>query len=260
VSTTKLVAVQVIASGLQIDGIANSASYATNLVCSAGSLASIFGSGFTNGAKEGTTTTPFPTELAGVGLDVNGGPAPLLYVSDQLINFQCPNADPGSPVTIVVKGTNGKTAEVELTQEEASPGIFSTNESGQGQGAVLVAGTSLIAGPVGPGSRPIHPGEYIEVFATGLGPTDFLVNPGDPAPITKLIGAVRPVSVTIGGRQLEPTFAGLAPGFSGLWQINVQVPEDIATGVAIPLLVNVTLSDGTVVTSNIVTIAIEPAS
>jgi uncharacterized protein (TIGR03437 family) len=257
VSTTKLVAVQVLTSGLQIGGIANSASYATDLVCSPGSLASIFGSGFTSGAKDGATTMPFPTELAGVRLDVDGVPAPLLYVSDQLINFQCPNADQGSSVTMVVKGTDGETAKVELTQVEASPGIFSINESGQGQGAVLVAGTSLIAGAVGPGSRPIHPGEYIEVFATGLGPTDFLVNPGTPAPNTKLIRAARPVSLTIGGEQLEPTFAGLAPGFVGLFQLNVQVPMDTSTGVAIPLLVNVTLSDGTVVTSNIVTIAIE---
>jgi uncharacterized protein (TIGR03437 family) len=202
---------------------------------------------------------PFPTKLAGVGLEVNGGAAPLLYVSDQLINFQCPNSGKGSSVTIVVKGTDGETAKVELTQEEASPGIFSMNESGQGQGAVLVAGTSQIAGPRGSGSRPAHPGEYIEVFATGLGPTDSPLDPGAPAPVTKLIRAVRPVSLTIGGKELDPAFAGLAPGFGGLWQINVHLPTDITTGVAVPLQVNVTLSDGTIVTSNIVTIEIEPA-
>src|ERR1022692_3240218 len=176
--------------------------------------------------------------------------------SDQLINFQRPSSPAGLRMTIVFQGANSETGKIEFTEAEASSGIFSTNESGPGQGAVLVAGTSFVAGPTGTGSRPAHPGEYIEIFATGLGPTDSPVAPGSPAPLTKLVHAALPVSVAIGGEPVVPEFAGLAPGFAGLWQINARLPVDISSGVAIPLQVSVTLSDGTIVNSNIVTIAI----
>jgi uncharacterized protein (TIGR03437 family) len=259
VSTTQLVPVQVLASGLQPSAIVNAASYATNAICSAGSFASIFGSGFTGGVVQSASSVPLPTQLADAVLDIDGSAAPLLYSSDQLINFECPNSGPGTPMIIVIKGPKGATGKVEFTQQEASPGIFSTNQSGQGQGVVLVGGTPLIAGPAGPHSRPAQVGEYIEVFATGLGPTESVIAPGHAAPLTKLIHALRQVSLTIGGEQVVPEFAGLAPGFVGLWQINAKLPDDITRGVAVPLEVNVTLSNGQIVTSNIVTIAIDPS-
>jgi hypothetical protein len=63
--------------------------------------------------------------------------------------------------------------------------------------------------------------------------------------LTKLVHAVLPISVAIGGEPVVPEFAGLAPGFAGLWQINVRLPVDISSGVAIPLQVSVTLPDRT---------------
>jgi uncharacterized protein (TIGR03437 family) len=253
---TSLIFTLQLTSGLRIDSVANSASYSTDVVCSAGSLASAFGSGFTIGVEASATRMPLPTKLAGVGLKVNGLPAPLIYVSDQLINFQCPNIARVSPVTIVVTGANGETAKFELIWDEASPGIFSMNKKGQGQGVVLVAGTSLIAGPGGPGSRPAQPGEYIEVFATGLGPT----YPLHRRSVGSTMRAVLPVSCTIGDKQLESALAERVLGLDGLWHIYVQLPTDITMGAAVPLQVNVKLSDGTVVSSNIVTIAIGPIS
>ena len=51
------------------------------------------------------------------------------------------------------------------------PGIYATNGSGTGQGAVQIANTTFFAAPPGmfPGSRPVQPGEYISIYATGLG-------------------------------------------------------------------------------------------
>ena len=40
-------------------------------------------------------------------------------------------------------------------------------------------------------------------------------------------------TVTIGGQNAPVSFAGLAPGFVGLYQINVIVPSGIATGLQI---------------------------
>jgi uncharacterized protein (TIGR03437 family) len=60
------------------------------------------------------------------------------------------------------------------------------------------------------------------------------------------------VTVTIGGVPATPSFAGLAPGWVGLYQVNVQVPANAPVGDAVP----VALSVGGAV-SNQVTIAVQ---
>ena len=63
-------------------------------------------------------------------------------------------------------------------------------------------------------------------------------------------------TVTIGGQTARVLFSGMAPGWVGLWQINVQIPAEIPASVtpgsAVPLTIT---ADG--VTSNTVTIAVE---
>jgi uncharacterized protein (TIGR03437 family) len=63
----------------------------------------------------------------------------------------------------------------------------------------------------------------------------------------------------IGGIPVTPSFAGLAPTLVGTYQVNVQVPENMVTGTAVPVYLQITLSDGTVVQSNTVTMAVDEA-
>jgi uncharacterized protein (TIGR03437 family) len=71
-------------------------------------------------------------------------------------------------------------------------------------------------------SRPAKPGETVELYGTGFGPT----NPKPPAGQLFFPGAfptAAPVTVTIGGIKANVAFAGLAA--AGLYRLNVTVPN-----------------------------------
>jgi uncharacterized protein (TIGR03437 family) len=150
----------------------------------------------------------------------------------------------------------------QTTMPEAAPGIYSFNLTGTGQGSIYVANSPLVAMPVAPGigGRPAHQGEYITIWANGLGPnTGGAPDPGMPAALAPLVTATDSIQVVIGGTAVTPSFAGLAPTLVGTYQVNVQVPENMVTGTAVPVYLQITLSDGTVVQSNTVTMAVDEA-
>jgi uncharacterized protein (TIGR03437 family) len=82
---------------------------------------------------------------------------------------------------------------------------------------------------VGP-SNPVPRGQALVIFATGLGT---VTQSGE------LLRTDTPVSVMLNGIELPASFAGLAPGFIGLYQVNVSIPVSIAPGLGIPLMLNV---------------------
>jgi len=78
-------------------------------------------------------------------------------------------------------------------------------------------------------------------------PTD-----GQTASTTKLSPTIDPVTVTIGASPTTAQFAGLTPGFVGLYQVNVRVPDDVQNGASVPVSISISGRE-----SNTVTIAIE---
>jgi uncharacterized protein (TIGR03437 family) len=134
-----------------------------------------------------------------------------------------------------------------------SPGIFTIPPGGTGQGAIKIANSATYAAPEGsvPGSlaRPAKIGEFISIFCTGLGAVTATPATGVPSPSPSPTTVDTP-EVMIGGVAATVSFSGLAPGFVGLYQVNVQVPN-VAGGDAVPLL----LSIGGV-NANAVTVAI----
>lgn len=136
----------------------------------------------------------------------------------------------------------------------ASPGLFAVNAAGQG--AVLIASSGELVMSTGsiPGraSRPAKRGEYITIYCTGLGAVENQPGSGSPAPGSPLSMVKQTPTVTVGGVSAPVTFAGLAPGFVGLYQVNVQVPESILGGDAVQLVLTAGGSS-----SNTITIAVE---
>ena len=237
--------------------MSNSASAVRGDVCSPGGLASLSGAGLTTQAPQSATPVPLPTRLAGVQVDVNGAPAPLLFISDSRVTFQCPLLAPGSPLEVSLRTERGvSTRAVRSVMQAAAPGLFTWGTGGQG--VVMNAATNEIAMPKTKGiaSRPAVSGEYISIFANGLGEVIDGVAAGTPAPEERLVLLKNKIKVVLGGIEIDPVFAGLAPGTVGLFQVNAQLPQGIPVGPGVPLYLKVILADGTVVSSNAVTLAI----
>ncbi len=195
---------------------------------SAGALATVFGQHLSVNLSglASSTTLPLLTQLAGASVTVNGVPAPLLAVANagggEQINFQIPwEAASASSVQVVVNnGIASSAATVELSV--AQPGIFLIDG--------VNGATEHLDGAVVSTSNPAAPGEYVVVFATGLGPVNPPVVTGQAAPATTLSTTTITPSVTIGGLPATVLFSGEAPYFVGLNQLNIQVPAGASSG------------------------------
>ena len=77
----------------------------------------------------------------------------------------------------------------------------------------------------------IAKGGAVLLFATGQGLVDPAIESGALAPGAEPFPRPKsPVSVTVGGIPAQVFFSGLAPGFAGLLQVNIFVPEGVASG------------------------------
>jgi uncharacterized protein (TIGR03437 family) len=226
--------------------------------CSPAGLASLIGTGFVNAGPEIGTTSPLPVRLAGASVQINGEPAPLLHVSDSRINFQCPSLAPGTPLTIAVAG-GAANVQIESTMKAAVPAIFTIK--GPRNGAIVIPETGEVVGASDQNSsvssRPARAGEMLTIYASGLGQTAETIPAGTLAPADRTIALNHPIKVVIGNMEIDPSFAGLAPGTVGVFQVNVQLPADSPLGSEVPVSLRVPLPDGSSVLSNEVTIPIE---
>jgi uncharacterized protein (TIGR03437 family) len=229
--------------------------------CSPGGLASLLGAGLTGAQTERSTSQLLPTQLAGVQVMVNGVPAPLLLASSSQINFQCPVLPQGTAMEIQVEPTSGGLRSLlQTVMQAAVPLLFQLDASGRG--LVTIAGTNEIAMAKIDGipSRPATRGEYLTIHASGLGEVVDGVAAGTAAPSNRPVSTKAKIKLVLGDIEIDPEFAGLAPGTVGVYQVNAQVPGTAPGGAAVPLYLKMTLPDGTIVRSNTVTMAIEDAT
>ena len=219
-----------------------------------GGIAALYGTNLTGVTASANSAPPLPYALGGTTLTIPGVfPVALFYVSPLQIDFQVPfmQVFGSTPTTLTV--TQGElSTTVNITLVPFAPAIFTTNSQGTGQAAALIGGS--LAAPIGafPGSRPAKPGESVAIYCTGLGNVTNAPDPGAPAlsnPLSHTLGT--PV-VTLGGAKVSTTFSGLAPGFVGLYQVNMQIPAGVAGGSAVPLVLMI---GG--VSSNTATIAVQ---
>ncbi|MBI3933834.1 MAG: hypothetical protein HY316_04025 [Acidobacteria bacterium] len=238
---------------LNAGGIVNAASSAAGEPLAPGSIVSVYGSNLANNAVL-ASVLPLPTSLGSATLNIAGSDVPLFYSSSGQINAQLPfdlpaNSRPHVYVRVQRSGSSVETASVPetITVAAARPAIFTVNQQGTGQGAILNQNSS----PNSP-SNPESRGRVVQIFATGLGATNPVVPPGQSSPANPPANTVLLVTAQIGDQPATVQFAGLAPNYVGLYQVNVLVPASAPTGSAVPLVLT---QDG--VPSNTVTLAIQ---
>lgn len=203
-----------------------------------GEIVAIFGARLGPVALAGTQLTPagnLSMSIAGVQVLFDGNPAPLLYASASQVGAVVPSGISSKSSTAVqVKYSGAMSESVAIPVVGASPGLFTANEAGTGQGAILNRDYSANSP-----QNPAHHGDTVLIYATGQGL--FSPQPADGTlPVVSLLPIPRlPVTVTIGGANAEVEYAGAAPGFAGLMQINAIVPPGIATGNTAPVSIQV---------------------
>jgi uncharacterized protein (TIGR03437 family) len=179
----------------------------------------------------------------------------LYFVSPGQMIFQVPyfNISRSEPTDLTVtQGTLSTTITVTVTP--FAPGLYTTNSQGTGQASAVIAGTASIVAPSGafPGSRPVRKGEFVSLYGTGMGAVTRRPILGAPSPGSPLAMTVAQPIVSVGGVNANVSFSGLAPGYVGLYQVNIEIPDTVPTGDAVP----VTLSIGGA-PANTVTIAVQ---
>jgi len=212
---------------ISTNGVVNAASFKSPV--SPGALATVFGTNFIS-QNVGALGLPLDTTLGGVTVTVNGKVAPLLYVTPAQVNFQVPweTALGAANVTVSVDGRTSNSVSVPV--EIAAPELFVSHGY-----AIVQNSDSTLNGP----GNPAKVGSTVTAYLTGSGPVSSRPPDGDAAPASPPSMVTSSVSATIGPETAHVSFAGLAPGFVGLVQLNIEIPSGLATG---PYLLTVTIA------------------
>jgi uncharacterized protein (TIGR03437 family) len=189
------------------DGVVNAATFSPGL--SPGGIFSIFGTGLFDAGAQTT-------------VDIDGAAAEVKLASPFQINAVMPASVTPGTHTITVRSAFGS-AQQQVTVGAVSPGIFLVGNPPVG------AMTSASYALIGP-TNPLPRGQSLVIFATGLGAV---------TPRGGLSSTNATVTVVLNGVELPAQFAGLAPGFAGLYQVNLAIPASTPPGLGIPLTLKV---------------------
>lgn len=223
-------------------GIVNNASY--NLVSAnvaPGSIAAVFGANLTDGTSCTLATNCYPTfdstgklntTMAGAQVTANGIPLPIFYATPLQLGVQIPVELTGASATVQVSVAGQPSPPQTVSLDTFAPGTFTATMDGKGPGAFThVDGSAVTA------QSPAQRGELVILYATGLGQVTPAVPTGAlPAGISNTIA---PVTLTIGGINVTPDFAGLSGCCVGLNQINARIPLGVSPGNAVPVVLSI---------------------
>ncbi len=217
-------------------GVANSAS-GVGIFISPGGLVSIYGDDLATGTGGGGTA-PFPTQVNGTQVLMGGQPLPLRFVGVGQVNAQVPFelATNTQQQLVVQRGTTLSVPQ-DVVVAAAQPGIYTQDASGSGPGIIVDATQSY---QLVTAQTPAAGGDVLVIYCNGLGVVVPALPTGTPAPLAgPLSHTANTVTVTIGGLSAPVAFAGLAPGYPDLYQVNATMPAGVPAGNQVPVVLSV---------------------
>jgi uncharacterized protein (TIGR03437 family) len=138
---------------------------------------------------------------------VAGVPARISYASPTQINAVLPDPLAVGEASVEVRVAGRRSAPKTIDVVSTAPALFTVDGSGSGLARAFHAGTFAPLTPENPAER----GTVIVAYGTGMGRAERVV-------------------VKIGGSEVRPEYAGPAPGFDGVFQLNVRLPETLQAG------------------------------
>ncbi|MEK7752403.1 MAG: hypothetical protein AAB654_10845, partial [Acidobacteriota bacterium] len=214
-----------------IEGVVSAADGST-LVAS-GSLIRVYGSDLSPDTAA-SREVPLTALLGNSCLTVNGIPVPVERVSPGEIIGQLPFEVAGDAV-MVLKSPGGVSNTFSFRVGLVAPTVFRDGVAGSETGIATVVRARN--GELVTFSNPVHAGDDLVIYLTGLGRTSPDVRTGYPGPRDPLAEALLPPDVSLGEVRLPVAFAGMTPGEVGVYQINASVPWWVPSGKDVPLTV-----------------------
>ena len=217
---------------ISLAGIGNAANYVAGKV-SPGEINVVYGEDFGPSTLaqlqfvDGVATTT----LGNTRIYFDGVAAPMVYATagpPSVLSCVVPYAvNSSTQVQVEYNGVKGNTVTVPVVA--SVPAIFILNQSGTGQGAILNWPDYSVNGA----ANRVAAGGYVMAYGTGEGRTDIATD-GEQVPLAGPYPKplLTPWTATVGGQPASVTYAGSAPGFvAGLFQVNVQIPTGLTTGI-----------------------------
>lgn len=197
------------------------------------SIVAAFGTQLAIGTQS-AATQPLPTTLLGTTVTVNNIPAQLFFVSPNQINYLIPANVPAGDTQVVVTATQGNGDQIvsrgQVRIAGTGPSIFTADASGSGAPAAetgrINQNNQFVYDPVRPyGPDPANPGRIV--------PTPIDVGTAERPAYLILYGTglrnapVNAVRAVFGGIEIPVDFYGVAPGYTGLDQVNLKIPVSL---------------------------------
>ena len=216
------------------EGVVSAASPVPHVPLGPGAIIAIYGERLTEGLTESATGAPLPNRLGGAQVIMAGRELPLLFASPGQMNAIVPyELTQNTTHQVLVRRAMTYSRPVPVNVAPAQPAVFL---SGGRAIAVAVRGQEEFLVGV---DSPARAGDVLVIYCAGLGAVAPAVPAGTLSPSAPPAATLDAVRVRIGGVEAPVFFAGLAPGFVALYQINARVPEGVVAGNDVPVVIEV---------------------
>ncbi len=231
-------AVTTIQPSITQNGVVSASAFNANAGVAPGTWVEIYGSNLATTTRlwagSDFNGNAAPLSLDGVSVTIGGKSAYVDYVSPGQVNIQVPDGIPsGSSVPLILTNLLGQTSPYSVETKDLAPALlappsfdvdgkqyvaatFPPTDSGD---VVFVGRVGAIAGV---NTRPAKTGDTVILYGIGFGPVSPSVNAG--VIVSQANSLTNPATFLIGQSEATILYGGLAPGFVGLYQFNIQPP------------------------------------